>query len=380
MKTIEDILKNKKITYYNCLEGFTQALRDPISFIEDYITEGDKNWSEKFSVYNSKESKNKLIHTCYIYLLGLTLYSECELLKNLIDSQMNYDSLSDEEPSKRFLYNWFLVCLFHDFGYSAVNTERFNNELFGVRGEENIRKKVQDVIEDICEESTMMPNVYNGILINYDKYKCEIRNKDKNGKFERIDHGIFSGAYFYWNRKEMFKLKKQNCDLELINFEKNIYKDKKTNLIWSTEILNKVHKEVAAMIAAHNCFFIKPDSENINHYKEYELENLIIEKHQFEIKDYPMFFLLCFVDTIDIFKFIFKKKTAVSELSYEEQLDLYRSILNTTKICVNNDEFDIELGDEYVKHSSDFFEIIKAQEYWLPINVVGNSINFNSDK
>lgn len=367
MRTIIEILRDKQISYYQSKIEFQTIQNNPVKFIMDYIQYGDKSWHEFNGLSDRASLKSKLIHTCYIYLLGLSLYYECDLLKCRIDSQLKAEESLTEDNTNNFLYYWFLVCIFHDFGYVAVTDKKSDYRLF----DEFVRSKVIDKIENelkhISSISNVIPSVLSENIIKYHKYRID------NARHEFVDHGIFSGAYFIWNRRVEFEKKIKNGELTLIDQDKKVYIDKRTNLRWSDEILNVIHSQVSQIIAGHNMFFIK-ENEDSSEYKKHGLDKLISSTPVYNPNDFPIFYLLCLVDTIDIYKFITYKKYDNKKCECKTEGGEFSKILSEIKFSIHKFSLTIDFGNDYTEMESDYFKRMSDQKYWLPIDVCNNKI------
>lgn len=108
--------ENSRIRSFEIGKGQAQ------NFIKEYFEIGGKKCL--FSVDDlTKLSSRRCEHMRSLFLLGIYVYDYVNKIreaidkytKSLEDNFTNQDSKS--VPRKRFLYMWYLICLYHDLGY-----------------------------------------------------------------------------------------------------------------------------------------------------------------------------------------------------------------------------------------------------------------------
>jgi hypothetical protein len=275
-------------------------------FIKEYFSKGGKvrvfDIGKKKPILNNLRSK----HTVYGFFLGFLLkdikVSNNKLI-NLIENDFNrYDESFVEYE---FSYLWFLTYLFHDYGYvledkyknSSITLEniiRYENISFSLYSEKiyypyHFKNKMHRIEEcdRLCYLLPRYEFIYSKKTIkNYLKYKFDMKNNN-------VDHGIIGGLKFYHNLIANYwesynKAKSLNPYIDIKRFYYN-------NLQWSTNQID-VFRHIGDIIVSHNIY--KPQLGDIETYKCYGLEE-IINKAKINIIEYPLFYLLSLVDTIE---------------------------------------------------------------------------------
>ena len=182
-----------------------------------------------------------------------------------------------------------LVCLFHDFGYAV---------------EEN---KKQITKQELLKLIKQMPTKIKGVPRLYSKKLLYRYNTYKYSRFKKFDHGIVGGVILYHDLCELRKVKSR---------------EKSDPLYWGKN-LEKDYSVAAWAIACHNIFYDNGKSAYTSSYKQFGLEKLIIlddkGKYKIKIDRHPIFYLLCFVDSIEPIK-TFKEFDALkeNELGFEK--------------------------------------------------------------
>ena len=209
-------------------------------------------------------SQERLSHIINTFLLGIYLYDKIHKIKENIDIQLS-DALAKARHDFTFL--WFLICLYHDLGYSE--------EVDNVDPDWTYQDKHLGSI-------VAVPKVYKEIYKYYFLYRKFEHNK--------IDHGLYAGLTMYHDLCEI-RTKKKWC-----------------------KSLKKIYNLASWVVLAHNIWFVKDnDIEKCKTYHKYHLEQLILKTNtnngQNEIADYPiklsqhpLLFLFCLVDLIEPMK------------------------------------------------------------------------------
>jgi len=90
---------------------------ESIEFIKKFITLSGKNAQELFNKIN--ELDDRAVHVVSTFFLGVYIYENSDLIKCSIDNKMKkYRDNRRYKSDIKFCFIWFLICLFHDLGYS----------------------------------------------------------------------------------------------------------------------------------------------------------------------------------------------------------------------------------------------------------------------
>lgn len=296
-------------------------------------------------------------HTASIYLMGIYLYNHLSFLKNGINNFLGSNDV------REFLYSWFMTSFIHDFGYNVVQSKK-PPMIWHSDCKIYISRKTYEYIEELLldEIGEVLHRVIAENIHNYRQYKewryC--KNLDK----EFLDHGHFSGAYLIVNRKSKFEEKLNNNKLRCIC--DSVYIDIDTDLLWSRHILENTQRKVCQAIIGHNMFFCKSNSEDIEIYEKFNMGNLIIDNPVFNSREYPFFFLLQLVDTLDIFK---SYNYYLNSISNNENQLIYEKILTDVDFEINKSELKIRFNNFDTEFIRSYWKQVRKQCYWLPIKV-----------
>lgn len=299
-----DVLKfRNKWDYYGDTQfnfkNYKEFLYMSKYFIESYIANGDKLDESTRKQFNLIDDGLRLEHTVSLYFLGIIIYENVKLIRDSIDnfiyevderminSRKNHLDYTPNVDTP-FSYFWFLICFFHDYGYS-FETEDKNDAL--VRLFEHLEGNINFCLPKGFLMKTWVPKVISESIKKYAFYKYKCHNQ--------LDHGIVGGLLFWEQTSKDY-------------FQKRILHDnddfKQNNRFWSREILNYIHLPVSWTIAAHNVWFIDSNHDNFVDYQNYGLDRLIVSKPKVFLNRHPLLYLLSIVDTIDPVKLILKNK------------------------------------------------------------------------
>ncbi|WP_069999648.1 hypothetical protein [Cellulosilyticum sp. I15G10I2] len=281
-------------TYFNGI-SYRELFADCRYFIESLLSNGDKLTGLAREQFNRLSDNYRLEHTVSVYFLGIILYENVYRIRSNIDSYIKRvnEKLNSSKAYRRhevleyecdtpFSYFWFLICFYHDYGYSFE--ERNKIEAF------------EDLLSELGELNFTLPRIFREISVpkvvadnigKYIAYRYKVHNK--------LDHGIVGGLLFWKERKKDYyeRRKKYNRD-EFIDNQR----------LWSNRILQCIHLPIAWTIAAHNIWFINNESDDYDAYCKYGLDELIIRKPKISLENHPFLFLLSIVDTIDPVKLL----------------------------------------------------------------------------
>lgn len=263
--------------YYSCdkfdFEYFTD--NESIEFIRKYFDIGEKaDIIEGIKYKFNDEVKFRASHSTSLYLIGIVLYQNKELKKEIDTFLKLYNCDS-------FLYIWFLISLYHDFTTIDEKVLKLNN--FNL-----INKLIQRM------DNRLFPEPFTKkIISSYYRY----RQDD-----ECADHGIFGGCLLNDRLRKNFKRIKKIAGVkgrkEFECYER----------LWS-EKHYKWYDLASTVIMKHNIWFINKESDNNNQKKRIDIYNikglspLIIDNnHRLSFSNNPLLFLLYIIDTIEPLK------------------------------------------------------------------------------
>lgn len=317
---LEEARKYLSTKFYPIMDyGYT--LKQAKSVIKDHFSKfgkGDKNYNKLLSEIEGIEDV-RCAHIVYTFLLGIFLYNDCEIINQAVDKNVS-KILKAAGHKDDFPFLWFLICLFHDLGYSKENKQK--NSRIGVDWVNNQKK---------LAAFDGVPELYSKIYRQYFLYR-----KIEHGK---TDHGIYAGLKMYEDLRKIQKEQKKNHQDEDV---------------WRDELV-PLYNFASWVVLAHNMYFTKDTQlETCALYKKYSLDDLIldteggsIKNYPIKLSEYPVLFLFCLVDLIEPMKRIEK-----------------------IGCC---DEIDFEISDNKVKISSDLDcacvknylnEISKAEDWF----------------
>ena len=284
MKTIKNILlttfQNKEWwNYYGGIfdcDIFTS--KDCKSFIEEFFEKSGKTNLLRYleSQATSLESE-RWQHIVYTFLLGIYIYKKSSY-RTSIDNEIRKLFKKGLESEIKFEFVWFLICLFHDLSYNVENN--LSNDIF------------LDFKKYKLRTVSGVPSLFKGLPIRYYYYR---RMQGKN------DHGVFAGLTMF---KQLYEIRKKQKD----NYDK-CHTDKEKILCWEKP-LEKIYNYAAWVVACHNMWF-KHSNETSEAlectlYRLFGLDNLILNDdgrmYKHECRKYPIFFLFCIIDTIEVIK------------------------------------------------------------------------------
>lgn len=291
---IECVLKNhqtwnyysgKEILKYNPLNSACDGRK----FIKNFIELSEKNNTNK--LYNKIDAleDSRVHHIISSFFLGIYVYTKSEIIKSNIDDEIEILKRSENVKSDvKFIFIWFITCLFHDLGYEYEDPD----------------KKVFTSFKSFLKKSELkklgkckgVPELYKETHEKYFNYRL---------KAKKNDHGICA-SYTLYN------------DLCKIREEQENSNSNKKKLSWE-KALEGVYNFAAWIILAHNIWYVNASDEyKSKQYKDLGLEKLILKNNEkkIKIKDHPFFFLFCLIDSIEPFKKI-KDKSLLNKIFIE---------------------------------------------------------------
>lgn len=339
------------------------------NFIREYFDAGEKEVF-KVGTVNLDSYHKRNLHTVSLYFLGL--YIAKELGVNKFASR-NYMKELNETKYKRFLFDWFLTCLYHDIGYQFEEQSDNNTNVKTLSSflELNKINEERDIDSLFGEKGLFFKNRKLFDLCN--RYYSYIYNN-----FGKIEHGITGGIILYNKLYNNYFNHKKELNENRDSFIHN-------GLCFSTKLFTN-YKNAAKAIIKHNMWIA--NSRSINNYIDNELFNLIpkeidnslldscnkINKQvltfckakgeftKYGIKD-KLTFLLCLADTLEPIK------------SFNDKTENFNNEIENT---LKNIDITISSGIIKIKVNSslspnEYFKKIKSLEEWMNIKVIDSS-------
>ncbi len=263
-------------------------------------------------------------HILCTFLLGIYAYNHCCTIRSNVKKVIQ--QYNKQSFHKDFFFLWFLICLFHDLGYTEEEKKR--NRI-------SLNKHLGDI--------TNVPELYKNVYENYFVYRKLEHNK--------IDHGIFAGLTMY---KDLCKNREQKA------------REIKRADLWNPSLI-PLYNLASWIVLAHNIWFVKDtDIDNCKIYQKYRLEQLILKTNtnngQNEIANYPiklsqhpLLFLFCLVDLIEPMK-------RIGCMDCCDKIDFR---ITKNKLIIKSN-IDCNLGQEYIKN-------ITSANDWLTITERNNN-------
>ena len=274
--------------------------------IEKLMQLYDKDTSLNTLLYDINDiSTVRCAHIIFTFLLGLFIYKQSEPFKSAIDKTTERLLTNAGHPND-FPFFFFLICLFHDLGYSEENKQQ--NSRIRVDWVNNQKK---------LAAFDGVPELYSKIYRQYFLYR-----KIEHGK---TDHGIYAGLKMYEDLRKIQKEQKKNHQDEDV---------------WRDELV-PLYNFASWVVLAHNMYFTKDTQlETCALYKKYSLDDLILEteggsikNYPIKLSEYPVLFLFCLVDLIEPMKRI-EKIECCDEIDFEIGEDKLRISSKLECVCI----------------------------------------------
>ncbi|MFW6016800.1 MAG: hypothetical protein ACOCRK_10215 [bacterium] len=208
------------------------------------------NLMEELKLYESKlerilpKHREHYKHSVNVYILGLAIYNNCELIRNAVKTPRHLD-INNDLQRKSFLFRWSLAAGLHDLAYPLeMSIKTFNEYLSYLnkyqetdRREITIKKSILDYfnIIPILDENNLPYSIPKetaiGLISNF-ILTVENANLKKEVGFEelnsylnkeiqsgfvagKIDHGIFSSLIML---RRIYELYERNNDWDVHDF------------------------------------------------------------------------------------------------------------------------------------------------------------------
>ena len=288
-------------------------------------------------------------HMKSTFLLGILFYDKVKIIRNSIDKKSigmfrhaqnqhkkyisshegelcgrtstTYDSckeLDTDQLRQEFLYMWYLICLFHDFGY-----------LHEDKGEKLDTNDIP-IKDEIVSGSYFVSHPIFGIPEKLRKnailyFQLRLQCPRFNPYNLCIDHGVAGGV-------RMYNL------LEKIHSGEYICSDIPNTLLHGRPIFESNIVPAAWTIICHNIWTCLKGSKDELRYTSLGLSDLVIGKGHplIKLQEHPFLFLLCLIDTIEPIKKLYSDPPHVKEIleaisiRFEQESTLSRVIFQTT--------------------------------------------------
>lgn len=300
----DDLMRELNIDNANDCREFIQR------FFSVSGKSGELNSIEEISLLSDERCQ----HIVYVFLLGASIYAENPSIQYLINQQIEgYKEKYHCTSEVNFYFIWFLCCLFHDLGYVKEDSKVLVDRIDFQKGQTPVG----------------VPKVYSRKTIeSYWRYRQQKQNSN--------DHGIYAGIVMY----------QLLCRIRGAQ-EKDSWKNEK--LSWEKE-LEHIYNVASWIVLCHNIWFgHKQKLGERELYEEFNIEKLLLDEGEYKIKlkDHPLFFFFCLIDTIEPIK-------KVKDLSLLEHIDI--SFSENKLIITSN--IKCGCGDHYL-------ESISGLDDWL---------------
>ena len=327
MKTILELISETPISQWNYYYGIHNISdRDKpfvnnnnySQFITNYFRKGGKVDVFESCGINTNDLRLPN-HICSVFFLGLLLYYNTSLNKRY--------RLENNDPGyAAFPFIWFLIALFHDNAYQMEDKNMLTDIM---------------TIDDLKSHFSIKH-----FLLEKKFSKCEslIRSRTDYFNFRKkewgvVDHGILGGILLY---DRLVKIRRRKKDVN------------EDNLFWGKKLENQ-YKLAANAISIHN-MWVPSTADARAKYEKFKLKELITFK-KVRFRDFPLFYLLGVVDTI-------------------EPLKIYRDlglsddyILSNLKMSFGKTTVSVSCKED---SDLDFSKLVKKLEYfegWLDIGI-----------
>lgn len=344
-----EFIENNRVSYYDQTNNRELFKDNPREFIIRVLEYSDKEW------IGEGPNDYRYYHSAMIYILGLAIY------KNIPELHRRVNTFLDNDSELEFLYSWFMTTFIHDMGYGVVTSK--SPRMWGLNNITEIENKTYEILRsNIADGFDAVPEEIKNNYIQYKEFR-KWRN-DRCNEIEYIDHGHFSSAVFLEGRESKFRNKLKNN--RLVPHGNGQYLDIDRNLTWDENVLYDNQKKVCEVIAGHNVFFQRPYTNYGRVYRCLGLSGLLTKSPVFSFKEYPFYFLMQLVDTVDIFKHFSGFKEAKNKEEYQA---VYKYILEQIDFKFYDDGLSIDfcyIDDSFIRK---FWSKLRRERYWLPIEV-----------
>lgn len=304
------------------------------TFIEQYFRNSGKeifhhDLHELFGLQN-----NRAIHTVFVFFLGLLIFNGTKF------DLLLYHKEYDKKGNPRFPFVWFLSILFHDY---AEDFESKSIDLDRYKDMDSIYNELK-IVHKILKRKK--------IDQKHDKLFSLIRNYFSFRRYgmKQIDHGILAGIYFYDRLIKNRIINKKRLGNENPNS-------------WNVG-LNDIYATAAAAIACHNIWTTTKYSETHSDYIKFELAELIQPNFPtIKSEEHPLLFLFGLVDTIDPFKYFYRRGFNLQSILERLDIDFSHDNIRIKNMGIEPKEFEGYKND-----------MIKNFKGWLNLEVTSEDL------
>jgi len=324
LKIYKDLYQNKnKWKYYSKLDiNPFNSTEESRNFITQFIELSGKAEGNPLFENIEKLDDKRIRHIISIFFLGTHIYHESKYLRTLLDKPISRFKKQNPQSKIEFSFIWFLICLFHDLGYTIEEKEHYKNFDSFISGK----------VKYFLNERVGVPYVYEKTFIDYFNYRL----KSKNEYINKPDHGISGGILLFNKLNSILKEKQKN--------------NKSDGLSWNKKLIN-IYRFTSWVILSHNIFFIRKGDSKEKEYVDSGLQDLILDKTEnskIDLKKHTFLYLFLLVDSIDPIK-TFEQYEKLNKIDFE-------CVSNKIIIDVNNEEF----RTEYIK------KVDRLKEWLIP--------------
>lgn len=355
-------------------------------FVKDHYELGRKDECFNFNFQDKYLQEGKHAHTVSLYLMGMAFIEKSPMLRNELKQQLqsfltyykNWYSSGDDEYD--LLYTWYLTAMYHDVA-SCIEREDILKDPINEQKElsywlENLEIQ-HSPYKTFDKRLKGIPQRFPENLIeNYFVYRADSEDARIHKKF-LCDHGILAG-YLFFDRfiKNFLSYTKNgsindNGMIENLAQEENRWRDEKRQ--WNIEQLSHA-AYVADAIICHNIWM--GGERDTELYQAYGLSPLLYTEHsenKLSIKNYPLQFMLCLLDTIEPIK-RFAKDPYGGNMEPKEVLSHVHIGFGNRKLIV---QWDKEIEEE--KCFQNWKESLEKLKNWMEVRceAVGKEITIS---
>ena len=127
--TYDEILKVSVLWQY--WDSYKPPVRNPFEsneeafkFISQFVDESGKDFNNELS-NEFEKIKDRSLHTLSTYFLGIIIYHKFPKIQNIIDTEIKKYQELNLKSKINFQYLWYLISIFHDFGFRYENDNTF---------------------------------------------------------------------------------------------------------------------------------------------------------------------------------------------------------------------------------------------------------------
>ncbi|RXM44175.1 hypothetical protein [Flavobacterium sp. YO64] len=286
MKTIYQHIEDLDIEQWHYYYGIDHAFNaqkpfvDRISYIHfiiDYFSQG-----KKVEIFKKSAIDPDMLrlpnHICSVFFLGIIFHYNTSLKSKI--------SPGKNDPGyKTFPFIWFLTALFHDNAYQMEKKDQLTDI---------------HTLPQLLDHFSIEHNLFEAKFSRCSRL-ASVREKYfyfRKDRFKVVDHGLLGGILLY---DRLIKIRRR----------KRIAGE--DSLFWGKKLENQ-YKLAASAISLHNIWV--QDEKTIEQYDLTEF----IDFEKIKLKDFPLFYLLAIVDTLEPIKIF--ENSGISEIDILKSINL----------------------------------------------------------